>query len=167
MLENHETQSTYVRLYDKFDSINEHGFASHSSYSPAHRYSTLTFLCQIITENNQRSIIRAVLDNCSNLSILKCSVADKLSMKGEKCDLQLSVTGANKVIFKKQKKVRFRLASLDNKYITDFICEASTAPNPISNSFERIAINPKDYDYLSEIKFTEPLPMSEPYFEAN
>ena len=72
-------------------------------------------------------------------------------MKGEKCDLQLSVTGANKVIFKKQKKVRFRLASLDNKYITDFICETSTAPN-ISNSFERVTINPKDYDYLRRVK---------------
>ena len=131
-----------------------------------HRYSTLTFLCQIITENNLRSVIQAMLDNCSNLSILKPSVADKLSMKGEKCDLQLSVTGANKVIFKKQKKMRFRLASLGNKYVTDFICEASTAPN-ILNSFERIAIDPKDFDYLSEIQFTEPLRMSEESFEAN
>ena len=44
----------YVKLYEQCNSINVHQFASHatSGYNPLHRYSTLTFMCQIIAENN-------------------------------------------------------------------------------------------------------------------
>ena len=61
-----------------------------------------------------------MIDNGSNLSILRRSVADKLNMVGERCDLGLSVTGANSVLFKKQKKVSFRLANTTGTYLTEF-----------------------------------------------
>ena len=158
----------YVKLYEQCNSINEHQFASHatSGYNPLHRYSTLTFMCQIIAENNLRMNVRCMLDNCSDLSILKRSVADKLFMSGENCELTLSVTGESRVVFKKQKRVKFRLANLDGSYITDFVVEASTAPK-ISSSFEKININPKDFEYLSDLEFTEELPMTQQYFEDN
>ena len=69
-------------------------------------------------------------------------------------------------MFKKQKRVKFRLANLDGSYITDFVVEASTAPK-ISSSFEKININPKDFEYLSDLEFTEELPMTQQYFEDN
>ena len=81
-------------------------FASHQSYSPAHRYSTLTLPCEIIAENGQRCRIICMLDNCGNLCVLRKSVADKLKMKGEKVDLELSVTGRKSVTFKRQRKVK-------------------------------------------------------------
>ena len=107
-----------------------------------------------------------MLDKCSDLSILKRSVADKLFMTGDKCELTLSVTGENRVVFKKQKRVKFHLANLDGSYITDFVVEASTAPK-ISSSFEKINIDPKDFEYLSDLEFSEQLPMTQEYFGEN
>ena len=164
--ENFNVQNNYVRLYEEVNNSNVHQFAAHATYNPQHRYSTLTFVCQIVTESNLRMPIRVMIDNGSNLSILRRSVADRLNMAGERCDLSMSVTGANSIVFKKQKKVSFRLANTAGTYLTDFVVEAATAPK-ISTSFERITVDPKDYTYLCDIEFTEPLPMSTDYFEQN
>ena len=84
-------QEDYAKVFEYCNTVNEHQFASHSSYSPTNRYSTLTLKCQIIAENGLKMNIRLMLDNCSNLSVLRRSIADKLDMSGSKISLDLSV----------------------------------------------------------------------------
>ena len=104
-----------------------------------------------------------MLDNCSNLSVLRRSIADKLDMSGSKISLDLSVTGGSTVTFKNQRKVRFRLSSIDDAYTTDFLVEAATVPT-VSAQFERIVADPAEFEYLRHLTWTEPLPMSQNYY---
>ena len=156
----------YSAVYDFYDNVNEHTFASHQSYSPAHRYSTLTLPCEIIAENGQRCRIICMLDNCANLCVLRKNIADKLQMKGEKVDLELTVTGGKSVTFKRQRKVKFQLANPKSMYVTEFSVEAVTMPT-ISQKFEKIDINPQNYDHLRSLEFGHELPMSSSYFQDN
>ena len=65
---------------------------------------------------------------------------------------------------KKQRKVRFWLKNLQNSYVTEFPIEATTMPS-ISQHLQQILVDPKDFDYLDGLTFTEPLPMSDEYYE--
>ena len=85
-------------------------------------------------------------------------------MRGTKCDLQIGVTGGETITFKKQWKVRFWLKNLHNSYVTEFPIEATTMPS-ISQHLQQILVDPKDFDYLDGLTFTEPLPMSDEYYE--
>ena len=155
----------FLSTYDMCNNNNEHNFASHLSYSPTYRFSTVTFMCEIISECDSRMNIRCALDTMSNVSILRRSIADALNLKGPKCDLQLGVTGGQVITFKKQRKVSFRLGGIRNSYVSDFLIEAATIPT-ISQQFERILVDPSEYEYLSGLDFTEPLPMTDEHYEA-
>ena len=161
-----DSPRNFLTMYDMSDNINEHGFASHLGYTPTYRFSTLTFICVLISECGLRKNIRCALDTMSNVTLLRRSIADELYLRGPKCDLQLGVTGGQVITFKKQRKVNFRLGSIQNSYVSDFIIEAATIPI-ISQGFERILVDPSEYDYLHGLEWTEPLPMSEDYYEAN
>ena len=164
--DSNKCDESFAAVYDYYDTKNVHQFASHSSYCPLYRYSTLTLICEIVAENNFKMRCRVLLDNCSNVSIVRRSVADKLQMQGEKTNLDILVTGGGGHTFKRQKKVQFRLASILSTYVTPFVVEACTMPT-ISQQFDRIDVDPADYEHLKDIEFTEPIPMSEKYYENN
>ena len=102
----------FANIYEYNNSVNVHGFASHMSYSPTYRFTTLTLVCEVIAECGLNMEIRCLLDNASNVSIIRRSLADALCMRGTKCDLQIGVTGGETIMFKKQRKVRFWLKNL-------------------------------------------------------
>ena len=154
----------FANIYEYNNSVNVHGFASHMSYSPTYRFTTLTLVCEVIAECGLNMEIRCLLDNASNVSIIRRSLADALCMRGTKCDLQIGVTGGETIMFKKQRKVRFWLKNLHNSYVTEFPIEATTMPS-ISQHLQQILVDPKDFDYLEGLTFTEPLPMSDEYYE--
>jgi hypothetical protein len=77
--------------------------------------------------------------------------------------IKLLLCGGSTVTFKNQRKVRFRLAILDESYTTDFFVEAATVPT-VSAQFERIVTDPAEFEYLRHLSWTEPLPMLQQYY---
>ena len=137
------------------------------SFSPDHCFSPLTLMCYIVNPRTyRRKKIRIVYDNCSNITVLDEQTAADLDLEGEDVDISFAGTGGTKQRFGNQKDVKFILQSLDGKFTTQLI-QAATMPK-VMLGFDRITINPSDYDYLSDIKdFTEHFPMKSNQFKKH
>ena len=118
-----------------------------------------TLLCKIITPDGHSHTVRALLDGGSQITALKRNIANKLNLSGEKRTLVIGTSGAQTLTYPNEKVVHFHLASIDNKYVTNFLIEAITMPTP-SSDINPIKINPKEYKHLNSIVFSEDLPMS-------
>ena len=116
-----------------------------------------TLMCKIITPNGV-SVVRAVLDNGSQISALTQNIAENLELTGPRTSLKLGTSGGQTTIYKNQMVVHFQLASLDEKFVTDFPIEAITMPK-VTVDVNSIDVNPRDHPHLKNISnFTEKLP---------
>ena len=118
-----------------------------------------TLLCKIITPDGKSHTVRALLDGGSQITVLKRNIANKLNLSGEKRTLVIGTSGAQTLKYPNEIVVHFQLASIDNKYVSDFLVEAITMPKPASD-INPIKIDPKKYDHLKSIEFSEELPMA-------
>ena len=127
-------------------------------YVPKNPGMSRTLICQVVTPT--RSIpVRALIDPGSQITILQNSIATELKLKGPKRTLKMGTSGAQKVIIKNMMVVNFKIASLDEKYITEYNIEAITAPE-VTCDISKITVDPKMFKHLKDIKFTEKLPMN-------
>jgi hypothetical protein len=139
-----------------------------STFTPDFSYSQLTLLCFIVNPTtDKKKLIRCTFDSCSNITILKKSVAEDLQLDdGEDYDLTFSGSGGVKGIFKNNKKVRFYLHEMSNKYRTTEI-EGITLPTVSANA-DRVSIDPKQFSHLKDITdFTEELPQTAKQFKKH
>merc|ERR1712020_782466 len=89
----------------------------------------------------------------------KKSIATELGLKGPKRTLMAGTTGAQSVAFKNMLVVNFKLASMDLEFISEFNVEAITIPK-VTCDIGKITVDPKKFNHLKDIKFTEKLPMN-------
>jgi hypothetical protein len=139
-----------------------------STFTPDFSYSQLTLLCFIVNPTtDKKKLIRCTFDSCSNITILKKSVAEDLQLDdGEDYDLTFSGSGGVKGIFKNNKKVRFYLHDMSNEYRTTEI-EGITLPTVSANA-DRVSIDPKQFSHLKDITdFTEELPQTAKQFKKH
>ena len=117
-----------------------------------------TLICQIVTPTCKLSV-RALIDPGSQFTAISKLIATNLGLKGPRKTLRMGTSGAQTVYFHNMMVVNFKLASLDEKFITEFNIEAITMPK-VACDIRRINIDPQDYSHLKHIKFTEDLPMN-------
>ena len=119
----------------------------------------MAYLCV----NGQKRKCRIIIDDCSQISLISKKVSDILGLHGENVSLSMSVTAGRIEQVKNQKKVVFKLESILDGNVTDYIT-ACTVPQ-ICQPMERIKVNPLEYEHLKNIyldgQFTETLPMPE------
>ncbi len=115
-----------------------------------------TLKCWIIGPDGQRQVIRVALDSLSQISLIKRSLANDLGLMGPSYDLQLMVAGGGQTERTKEKRVHFKLQSLDNTFESPPI-EAVTIKQ-INTDFEGVHFNPSKYNHLKGITFTEEYP---------
>lgn len=158
---------------DMLDNVNEETDFSelfnNSTYTPDFSYSQLTLLCYIVNPaTDKKKRIRCTFDSCSNITILKKSVADELQLDdGKNYDLTFSGSGGVESTFKNNKKVWFYLHDINNNYRTKDLIEGITLPKVSANA-DRISIDPKQFDHLKDITdFTEKLPQTEKQFKKH
>ena len=127
-------------------------------YKPKNLGLPRTLICKIVTPT--RTIpVRALIDPGSQITIVQKSIATELGLKGPKRTLKAGTSGAKTVVFKNMKVVNFKLASLDEEFVTEYNVEAITMPK-VTCDIGKISIDPKKFDHLKDIKFTEKLPMN-------
>ena len=117
-----------------------------------------TLICLIVTPTKSFKI-RALIDPGSQITMIQKSLATKLGLRGPKRTLKVGTSGAQKIIIPNMIVVKFQLASLNEEFITEYDVEAITAPKPTSD-IGKITIDPKKFNHLKDIKFTEELPMT-------
>ena len=100
-----------------------------------------TLMCKIITPN-QTLLVRALIDPGSQITAIATATVTELGLRGPKRNLKIGTSGAQKIIFKDMSVVHFKLASLDEKYVTNYNIEAITMPKPTCD-IGQININPK------------------------
>ena len=99
-------------------------------------------------------IVRALFDNCSNVTVLRRSIANKLKLGLKNVDVSFTGTGGSCSLFKNQVEVEFVLQSLNGKYTSPWIQEV-TLPT-VSHSFRRPILDPGEFPYLKGIEdYTE------------
>ena len=117
-------------------------------------------MCYLVADSGLTVLIRLLLDNASNVTLLQRECADQAGLEGQIIDLDLGVSGGQILRYKGQKQVRFKLQSICGTFQTDYYIEASTI-NKVSAGFDRITVDPKKFAHLKNITdFTEPYPMS-------
>ena len=104
-------------------------------------------------------IVRALIDDGSQITAVRNSVAEKLMLEGPSTTLVIGTSGAKTLSYKNQKVVNFYLASLDEKFISNFPIEAVTMPE-VTLDVNHIDIDPKKFHHLKNITFSEKLPMT-------
>ena len=128
-------------------------------YTPTLAGISQTLMCKIITPNGV-CVVRAVLDNGSQISAITKTIAKNLTLTGPRRTLKLGTSGGQTTTYNDQMVVHFKLASLDEKYVTDFQMEAITMPK-VTVDVNPIMVNPQDYNHLKKISnFTEKLPFN-------
>ena len=128
-------------------------------YTPTLAGISQTLMCKIITPNGA-CVVRAVLDNGSQISAITKTIAKNLTLTGPRRTLKLGTSGGQTTTYNDQMVVHFKLASLDEKYVTDFQMEAITMPK-VTVDVNPIMVNPQDYNHLKKISnFTEKLPFN-------
>ena len=127
-------------------------------YMPKNLGLPLTLICQIITPTRTLPV-RALIDPGSQITMIKKSTATELGLKGPKRTLMAGTTGAQSVAFKNMLVVNFKLASMDLEFISEFNVEAITIPK-VTCDIGKITVDPKRFNHLKDIKFTEKLPMN-------
>ena len=128
---------------------------SHLTYTPAYNMNPLSVLCKLINSKTKKSlIVRALFDNCSNVTVLRRSIADKLELGLKNVDVSFTGTGGSCSLFKDQVEVEFVLQSLVGTYTSPLI-QAVTLPT-VSHTFRRPVLNPCKFPHLREINdYTE------------
>ena len=127
-------------------------------YVPKNLGLSETLLCNIITPSGKVRTVRALLDGGSQITALKSSVAKELKLKGNYQTLIVGTSGSQTLKYPNELVTYFRLASKDNKFVTDFVVEAVTIPSPTLD-IAPIQIDPKQYKHLENLSFSEQLPM--------
>merc|ERR1712020_226108 len=89
----------------------------------------------------------------------KKSIATELGLKGPKRTLESVTTGAQTVAIKNMLVVNFKLGSLNHNFVSEFNVEAITIPK-VTCDIGKITVDPKKFNHLKDIKFTEKLPMN-------
>ena len=129
------------------------------TYHPQNLGLPHTLMCKVVTPTRTRSL-RALIDPGSQISAIKQSIAEELRLRGPKRTLKFGACGAQKFEFNNMTAVKFKIASLDESFVTDFNVEAITMPK-VTCDIAKIDIDPQDYCHLKNIKFSEQLPMDE------
>ena len=150
------TQPTTFTTTCQTNPINPCIMCLSTMYHPKNLGLPITLICKVITPTRTRSL-RALIDPGSQITAMKKNIAEELGLKGPNKTLQFGACGAQRITIKGQKSVTFRLASLNEDYETDFIVEAITMPK-VTCPISKITIDPKDYDHLRNISFSEVLP---------
>ena len=127
-------------------------------YMPKNLGLSRTLICKIITPTRTISV-RALIDPGSQITVIQKSLAKELGLTGPKRTLKIGTSGAKSVIINNMMVVNFRIASLDEKFVTEFKVEAITMPK-VTCDVGRITVDPKKFNHLKDIKFTEELPMN-------
>ena len=127
-------------------------------YMPKNLGLSETLLCNIIAPSGKVRTVRALLDGGSQITALKRSVAKDLNLKGVNKTLIVGTSGAQTLEYPNELETCFKLASIDNKFITSFVVEAITIPTPTSD-IAPILIDPKKFKHLENLSFSEQLPM--------
>ncbi len=131
---------------------------SNITYHPTHQAICKSVQAYIVAPDGCRQTVRVILDSWSEVTLIRRDTADTLGLNGTECTLQLVTSGNKTQQFRHQKKVRFELESLNGNYRSQMIT-ASTAPE-IAGPIRRITFNPKIYQHLKDITFTESYPKS-------
>ena len=129
------------------------------TYQPKNLGLPRTLMCKIVTPT-QTWLLRALIDPGSQISAIKKSTAEKLKLRGPKRTLKFGACGAQKIEFNNMTAVNFKIASLDESFVTDFNVEAITMPR-VTCDIAKIDIDPQNYSHLKNVKFSEQLPMDE------
>ena len=137
------------------------------SYNPEFQYCPFTLMCYIVNpRTKKRKKIKIALDSCSNITILKDSVAKELELEGKTVNLSFDSTGCISNSYKNREDVEFTLRDVFGKYESSQI-QAVTLPK-VSTGCQRITINPKEFSHLKHIEdFTEDLPQSAKQFKKH
>ena len=88
--------------------------------------------------------------NCSNVTVLRGSIANKLDWGLKNVDVSFTGTGGSCSLFKDQVEVEFVHQSLDGKYTSPLI-QAVTLPT-VSHTFRRPVLNPFNFPHLKGIE---------------
>ena len=127
-------------------------------YKPKNLGLSETLLCNIITPSGKVRTVRALIDGGSQITALKRSVANELKLKGKYQTLIVGTSGGQTLKYPNEIVTYFKLASLDNTFVTDFIVEAITIPTPTLD-IAPILIDPQKFPHLENLNFSEKLPM--------
>ena len=127
-------------------------------YMPKNLGLSETLLCNIITPSGKVRTVRALIDGGSQITALKRSVAKELKLRGNFQTLIVGTSGGQTLRYPNEIVTYFKLASLDNTFITDFIVEAITIPTPTLD-IAPILIDPQKFPHLANLDFSEKLPM--------
>lgn len=149
-----------VQLYSSFHS-KQTKTDTHVKAKQINKYQGIagTTICFLMNPDTAQLIkIRALHDSGSNSSLVEKEVATKAHLSGPATHLIMNVAG-NNTVTSKQQEVSFCLVSLDKRFVSDPI--VATTIEKIGEPFPPIKINPKLYDHLRNIKFTEKYPMHE------
>ena len=122
--------------------------------------SLLVYIQNVETGDEQQTLARIMLDDCSQLTAVRSSVASKLELGKRKVDVSFSGTGGKCQVYKDQKSVRFQLKSLDGKF-TSPILSGVTLPE-ITKGYRRPIVDFSKHENLKNIKTLE---CSEDYSE--
>ena len=125
------------------------------SYQPRQNAICKTLLCFLISGKTKMKI-RIIMDSAGELNVIKKNVADAIGLNGDSCLLHMITTGGDVKLVKNQREVSFQLKSLNGNYISKqmFACTAPSICDPVPP----MRIDPKNYNHLKNIEFTEPLP---------
>ena len=115
----------------------------------------LSVICLLINaRSKEQMLIRALFDNCSNVTVLRRAISDQLKLGHKKVDISFTGTGGFCSLFQDQEECEFLLSTLDGRYTSPLI-QCVTIP-VIAKNFRRPVLNPKDYGHLKHIEdFTE------------
>ena len=119
-----------------------------------------TVVCNLRTVQGQVTPVRVMLDQGSEISLIRRQLAKNLKMKGDKKELQMSVAGGGVSKSSEEMMVPFMLESLTGDYVSPLIY-ASTTSKPIS-MVRSVPVDPKRHPHLQNIEFTETYPTNEP-----
>ena len=117
-----------------------------------------TLMCLIVTPIKTLKV-RALIDPGSQITVIQKNLATKLGLRGPTRTLKIGTSGAQTITFSNMMVVNFQLASLNEEFITEYDVEAITMPKVTCN-IGKITIDPKKFNHLKDIKFTEELPMT-------
>ena len=127
-----------------------------SVYQPTNLGISETLLCKLITPAGYSRTVRVLIDGGSQITALRRNIATELNLKGPKKRLIMGTSGAQTLEYPSQMVVYFKLASLDNNYVTAFNVEAITMPK-VTMDINPINVDPSKYTHLQNVQFTEKL----------
>ena len=140
-------------------SKNELPVSHATTYVPPFDAISHTIKAYLVTPQGDEILVRILLDEASHLVLVRKKVADAIDLKGEEVTLKMIVSGNQLSVYKHQKSVTFKLRSVDKSFISESI-PACTIP-AISKKLKSLEINPKLWNHLRDLKFSETLPITE------